>query len=785
MEGLTLSDAEQKYYWDLFSYCDIESTKKVAANGRVLELFRIMELCGATRLGYFGRSQFYIALKLVAVAQSGFPLGVESINTVKDLPLPRFVASKNEQESRHAASYSSDSENQGSYSGVIPPPPGRGQVKKGSVNHDTVQPRTSADQQEPASPVVSPQQSPPTSPHTWRKHSRHPSGGNSERPLAGPGPFWSPFGEAQSGSSAGDAVWSGHSPPPPQETWVSFADTPPTSTLLTMHPASVQDQTTVRTVASATAANEVCRQSSSYDDPWKIRDEQRQYYVNQLKTIQPDLNGFIPGSAAKEFFTKSKLPILELSHIWELSDFDKDGALTLDEFCAAFHLVVARKNGCDLPEKLLETDVGDQPGEVGYSGSPAEAPPSKLPSMPSLNQTWPELNQSSEQWETFSERSSSSQTLTPFDSNIAPTDPDTAIVHPVPIRMTPSKIHMQEMELKRTGSDHTNPTSPLLVKTSDLSEESKINSSVKFASGNTVADGYSSSDSFTSDPEQIGNNVTHQRSHSGTSPDNTAPPPPPPRPQPSHSRSSSLDMNRTFAVTTGQQQAGVVAHPPAVPPRPQPSQAPGPVVHRPVDADGLITHISTSPQQMPEQPNFADFSQFEVFAASNVNEEQDDEAEKHPEVLPVEKASDPASSLRVAKTDSKIEEKTAASVPANVSKGTTPLAPPPKPVRRRLKSEDELRSEVDEQGSLGGVLAAVLASQPSIPRSVGKDKKAILASIRRNKETNTVLARLNSELQQQLKDVLEERISLEVQWNSFDHSLTYKPIAVNCEHTYF
>ncbi|XP_051853809.1 ralBP1-associated Eps domain-containing protein 1 isoform X4 [Antechinus flavipes] len=765
MEGLTLSDAEQKYYSDLFSYCDIESTKKVASNGRVVELFRaaqlpnevvlqIMELCGATRLGYFGRSQFYIALKLVAVAQSGLPLRVESINTVKDLPLPRFGASKNEQESRHTTSYSSDTENQGSYSGVIPPPPGRVQVKKGSVSHDAVQPRPSTDQQESTSPVVSPQQSPPTSPHTWRKHNRHPSGGNNERSLAGPGPFWSPFSEAQTGSSAGDAVWSGHSPPPPQENW---------------------DQTTVRTVASATTANEIRRQSSSYDDPWKITDEQRQYYVNQFKTIQPDLNGFIPGSAAKEFFTKSKLPILELSHIWELSDFDKDGALTLDEFCAAFHLVVARKNGYDLPEKLPESlmpklidledsaDVGDQSGEVGYSGSPAEAPPSKSPSMPSLNQTWPELNQSSEQWETFSERSSSSQTLTQFDSNIAPADPDTAIVHPVPIRMTPSKIHMQEMELKRTGSDHTNPTSPLLVKPPDLSEENKINSSVKFVSGNTVADGYSSSDSFTSDPEQIGNAVTRQRSHSGTSPDNTAPPPPPPRPHPSHSRSSSLDMNRTFPVTTGQQQAGVVAHPPAVPPRPQPSQAPGPHVHRPVDAEGLITHTSTSPQQIPEQPNFADFSQFEVFAASNVNEEPDDEAEKHPEVLQVEKSSDPSGSLRVAKTDGRIEEKTAASAPANVGKSTTPLAPPPKPIRRRLKSEDELRPEVDEHSQKTGVLAAVLSSQPSIPRSVGKDKKAIQASIRRNKETNTVLARLNSELQQQLKDVLEERISLEVQ----------------------
>lgn len=44
-----------------------------------------MELCGATRLGYFGRSQFYIALKLVAVAQSGLPLRMESLNSGKPL----------------------------------------------------------------------------------------------------------------------------------------------------------------------------------------------------------------------------------------------------------------------------------------------------------------------------------------------------------------------------------------------------------------------------------------------------------------------------------------------------------------------------------------------------------------------------------------------------------------------------------------------------------------------------------------------------------------------------
>ncbi|MEQ2210013.1 RalBP1-associated Eps domain-containing protein 1 [Xenoophorus captivus] len=92
MESLTLSDIEQKYYSELFVYCDTDNTKKVASNGRVLDLFRaaqlpsevvlqITELCGATRLGHFGRSQFYIALKLIAIAQSGLPLRVESLNS--------------------------------------------------------------------------------------------------------------------------------------------------------------------------------------------------------------------------------------------------------------------------------------------------------------------------------------------------------------------------------------------------------------------------------------------------------------------------------------------------------------------------------------------------------------------------------------------------------------------------------------------------------------------------------------------------------------------------------
>lgn len=48
----------------------------------------------------------------------------------------------------------------------------------------------------------------------------------------------------------------------------------------------------------------------------------------------------------------------------QLSDLDKDGALSLDEFRIAMHLVVLIKHGYDLPAVLPATMLGQEQGII-------------------------------------------------------------------------------------------------------------------------------------------------------------------------------------------------------------------------------------------------------------------------------------------------------------------------------------------------------------------------------------------------------------------------------------
>lgn len=85
---------------------------------------------------------------------------------------------------------------------------------------------------------------------------------------------------------------------------------------------------------------------------YQITPEQREYYTKQFLAVQPDASGLLAGHVAKVFFEKSRIAIEELRHIWQLCDVTKDGALTLDEFTAAMHLVVLRRNNIPLPVTL-------------------------------------------------------------------------------------------------------------------------------------------------------------------------------------------------------------------------------------------------------------------------------------------------------------------------------------------------------------------------------------------------------------------------------------------------
>jgi hypothetical protein len=88
------------------------------------------------------------------------------------------------------------------------------------------------------------------------------------------------------------------------------------------------------------------------EDPWTINTVQREYYTKQFQNLQTDTTKVINGHIAKEFFERSNLPTSELSQIWNLSDVNHDGALSLAEFCTAMHLVVLRLNGFQLPDDL-------------------------------------------------------------------------------------------------------------------------------------------------------------------------------------------------------------------------------------------------------------------------------------------------------------------------------------------------------------------------------------------------------------------------------------------------
>ncbi|XP_025097207.1 ralBP1-associated Eps domain-containing protein 1-like isoform X10 [Pomacea canaliculata] len=740
MEALKLGDLEQQYYAELFQTCDVEGTGRITGP-KASELFlasslnqdtlkQIWELCGAKRLGHLGRSQFYIALKFIAVAQAGLPLKLETLNAGVDIPLPRFSSKSTDQGDRKRNSAEGDnsaSDLKGLASGGLPPPPAgkqshrrslsgqyRGVIPDGNPSFQPATQQSASRDDSPhnsRSPGFSPKESPATSPnhnaprplikqHTVPavfagsivrdKETIHDSGHVNPVALASNGGGGGVPGggmghsvmSGSTGSSIGPhvhpvAVVGGHYPHLSSNengNWAMFEDDE-SHMLLGSGVKRWESSLEPPGIDSSSISSE----AESIDDVWTITDEQREYYVKQFISMQQDLSGVITGPVAKNFFEKSKLPVVELSKIWQLSDLNRDGALSMEEFCIAMHLVVLRRNDIELPDHLPASlmpysTLNDEPFAADLP--PGSTLKRATPPSPQINQWTANFVQESP----GSSGVPSPAHLVNFDYAKPSADPDSKIVHPVAVRMSPDGLPLPAEGFDRgralsvpmvaRGQLHPPPSSGQL-------EEDSVTSSGVLGSGDPAASSY---------------------------PPSQAPPTPPPRPQ-VHGRSMSVDLKQ------GPVQTSVL--PPAVPPRAMPK-------------DTHITIKSGEPSVSIEYKNIAKRQVQPVVG-------------KHRRSVSLGFLKVTSVSTQEMSTDSyAIEGATGAGVSQEKEAGGS--------------GEDMVESVKDR-----------LTQSTLSQRQMSRDKRDIGMAIRTHKERNAMLTRLNSELNQELQEVMEQRIALEIQ----------------------
>ncbi|XP_041352222.1 ralBP1-associated Eps domain-containing protein 1-like isoform X2 [Gigantopelta aegis] len=752
MEGLKLSEQEQQFYGELFQTCDVDGNGKITGI-KASELFRasglsqeqlvqITELCGAKRLGHFGRSQFYIALKLIAATQIGLPVKLDSLNSGVDIPLPKFGKISDQGDRRlHLGTDTeimsmSDSKPIPPQTGQLPPPPSgkkshtrslsgqyRGMVLDGQSSF-TQQPQTiNRDEADDSkSPPYSPTKTPPSSPPARRqllKQQTAPASFpavavmaavNTQQPVVVDGGHVNPVA-LSSGAYVNSATENGN--------WAMFEEED-AHLLLGTGIKKWTDSLEPPGFDSSSISSE----AESVDDIWSITEEQREYYEKQFKTMQPELTGIITGPVAKEFFEKSKLPVLELSKIWQLSDLNRDGALSIDEFCIAMHLVVLRRNDIELPEQL---PISLMPYSTLSNDEPFAA---DLPPGSTLKRATPPSPQATQWTASFIQESPGSSgvpspTIRPVNFEFAKpnaSDPDSNIIHPVALRMSPEGLPLPSDGYDRSralsdpvGHDPISPDDESLSPSKqrslteslvDSDQSSKYNAPlhgrprpIPKKHANTVpmvGQGKIQpppSQDLPAGPERP--NVLL----SAISCDNQGPPAPPPRPPGAHGRSMSVDYKTKLEGGTS-----TLLPPPAVPPRVSPKDPP---------ARKLTDMKGTGAIDVSEKSvSFVDIKQNDSTMSNQLT-------------------NDSASASGDFSADSFVS---CTSV-----------------------EKKDVWTAGDEQDSSPGKLSE------SFLRQVSRDKRELTMAVRTHKERNVMLTRLNSELNQELQEVMEQRIALEIQ----------------------
>ncbi|XP_071136112.1 ralBP1-associated Eps domain-containing protein 1-like isoform X8 [Mytilus edulis] len=707
MEGLKLSQQEQRNYGELFQLCDVDGTGRITGI-KASELFlssglgqdallQISELCGAKRLGHFGRSQFYIALKLIAAAQQGMPLKLDSLNSGKDMPLPKFT--RLPEQENIGASYNSQTDGvpiersgqaiplqQHPPAGQLPPPP---VTRKTHTRRDSGQQRALVDRDPgpagPPGPLPTQQQ---TQQSVTQTHTREESPLNPRSPTqkTSPPPPSSPPPAHQPSIPTVSITNQVNPQKPTQGTAPHHGSFNSINSTHDVGWASFEDEESHGLLGTGPKkysleppgfdSSSISSDPESVDDVWAISDEQKEYYIKQFQSMQPDLQGVIIGGVAKEFFEKSKLPVRELSQIWNLSDINKDGALSLEEFCIAMHLVVLRRHEIELPERLplslmpYTAFTDEEPFSADLpKGSTLKR--ANSPDQSTSPQAQPQWAQSliQESPRVPSDMSSPNQPVQFDFSKPVPSDPEAVIVHPVPMRASPETLK----------KDVPGTVTGLLIPVQASSQ----------------ADGMGQEE----------------------------PPAPPPRPPQQHGRSLSVDLQG-------------LSQPPAVPPRASPKDSPA--VKR-----GNITFSAIGSEKINKFNKFEPIPSQEALntmvpAEVDNRLSQSDGLDKHRRAYSLDYNNlGPSKSVGAEAGDASLVIP-GSSDPQTISPTVTFDVP-----------------ENQEEGA---------GEKQKLPyRQVSRDKKDLQMAIRTHKERNSMLERLSSELNQELQEVMEQRIALEIQ----------------------
>ncbi|TPX33310.1 hypothetical protein SmJEL517_g03714 [Synchytrium microbalum] len=143
-------------------------------------------------------------------------------------------------------------------------------------------------------------------------------------------------------------------PSVPQALWniVALAVSPPASPMPTLARTPPSTPGPANGMPRPSQTPQAMTPQSAAGDSWAVPMADRTSYTAYFEKLDVGNRGYLTGEDAYQFFVKSKLQEVDLHRVWDLSDVNKAGRLTKDEFILAMFLINMRMAGQDLPLSL-------------------------------------------------------------------------------------------------------------------------------------------------------------------------------------------------------------------------------------------------------------------------------------------------------------------------------------------------------------------------------------------------------------------------------------------------